>query len=438
MSRHWSKVLGALAVATTPLFGAENSAQSGGPNSAQAVILQEWMADNFAVKLKNQGGQLQLAVLITVEGAGVSEKINGVQMRGSCGRCSKPNYPFSVGYALNGSYKAPRSWGVFYLSFGNDMGIDPGEVDGLSLERAFFGYALIDDGDRRLEINLGRRYLGDIFNSSIQFGQQLDGLDMKYADVIPRVGDFYIEGAVFLVNQLQNHWAYAFEAGLLNIAGTGLYGQLSFINWKKGGATALDVDTGEAVEEFLAYNNPRYQFMNLQPQIGYEFSMPIFGEEQDVNLYGAVSYNFLAEPITISNQGKPQPNSFCNECCDNCCPPACVSIPQAPWAGYVGVTVGDLGKPGDWQADLHYEAVQAQAVPEFDLAGIGLGNCMKNDIYACGMGSANYHGVAFKALYQITAHITAITSLQYSHTLDNDIACPAEYAKGKLGFNYAF
>jgi hypothetical protein len=438
MSRRCTKVLGALAVLAAPLSGAEESAQKAGPNSAQAVILQEWLADNFAVKLKNKGGQLQLAGAIAVEGAGVSEKINGNQMRGECGPCEKPNYPFTVGFTLNGSYKAPRSWAVFYLNFGNDMGIKPGQTDGISLDRAFFGYAFIDNGDQRLELNLGRRFIGDIFNSSIQFDSQLDGLDVKYADVIPKVGDFYIQGAVFLVNQLTNHWAWAAEAGLLNVAETGLYMQLSFIDWYKGGKTDLELETSIGVEDMFAVHNPRYRFMNLQPQIGYEFQIPLWGKERDINFYGAVSYNFLARPLTIQNSGKPEPYSFCNECCDCCCPPKCVNIPRAPWAGYVGVTIGDLGEPGDFLCDLHYEYVQAQSVPEFDLAGIGLGNCQKNDLYASGMGVTNYQGVAFKALYQITPHITAQTSLVYSQTIDNGIACPVEYAKGKLGFTYAF
>lgn len=431
-------MLGALTVATAPLCAAEPSAQQGGPQSAQAVILQEWLADNFAVKLKNKGGQLQLAGLISVEGSGVSEKINGNQMRGMYGVCEKPNYPFSIGFTLNGSYKAPRSWGVFYINYGNDMGIEPGETDGISLDRAFLGYAFIDNGDQRLEINMGRRYLGDIFNSSVQFDAQMDGLDLKYADVIPKVGDFYIEGAAFLVSEIDNHWGWAAEAGLLNIAETGLYTQLSFIDWYKGGATFLELDTSMGPEDLIARGDPRWRYMNLQPQIGYEFSTEFFGDPRDVNFYGAVSYNFMARPITVSNQGKPEPGSFCNECCDCCCPPNCVNIPRAPWAGYAGVTLGGLGTQGDWQADLHYEYVQAQSVPSVDVAGIGRGNCGRYDLYTSGLGSTNYQGVAFRALYQITPHITVQTALVYSQSVDNDISCPVEYAKGKLGFTYAF
>ena len=438
MNKKWSRALSTLIVAAAPLVGAEESADRAGPQTAQAVILQEWLSDNFAVKLKNKGGALQLAGLIFVEGSGVSEKINGNQMMGECGRCAKPNYPFKVSFALNGSYKASRSWGNFWISYGNNMGINPGEADGLSLDRAFLGYALIDNGDQRLEINMGRRFLGDIFNSSVQFDSQLDGLDMKYADVIPKVGDFYIEGAVFLVNQLTNHWAFAAEAGLLNVGETGFYAQLSFIDWYKGGKTDLELDTADGLEDMYAVGNPRYRFMNLQPQIGYEFPVSFWGKEQDVNFYGAFSYNFLARPLTVRNEGKPEPYSFCNDCCDCCCPPVCVQIPRDPWAAYAGVTVGRIGKPGDWQADLHYEYVQAQAIPSFDLAGIGLGNCMRNDLYSSGLGDTNYQGVAFKALYQLTPHITAQTSLVYSHTIDDEIGCPAEYAKGKLAFNYAF
>ncbi|EPP30953.1 hypothetical protein CP8484711_0034A, partial [Chlamydia psittaci 84-8471/1] len=46
-------------------------------------------------------------------------------------------------------------------------------------------------------------------------------------------------------------------------------------------------------------------------------------------------------------------------------------------AWFVGGTVGRLRKAGDWSATIRYEYVEALAVPEIDVSGIGRGNQLK-------------------------------------------------------------
>ena len=36
--------------------------------------------------------------------------------------------------------------------------------------------------------------------------------------------------------------------------------------------------------------------------------------------------------------------------------------------------MGELKKKNDWSLDINYQVVQAQAVPDYDSVGIGLGN----------------------------------------------------------------
>ncbi|MFZ4100128.1 MAG: hypothetical protein ACOYKZ_07390 [Chlamydiia bacterium] len=431
MSKMLNRVLSLLVAAGAPLAAAEHAALSGGPDSSQAYILQEWMADNFGVKLKNKGGQLQLAGLVTFEGAGVSETINGEQMYGPCGRCEKPSFPFRGGFSLSGNYKAKHSWAVWYLNYSNVLGIEPGESDGLSLDRAYLGYAFIDDGERRLELNVGRRFIGDIMSSSVQFASQLDGFDMRYADVLPKAGDGYVEALLFIVNLETNHWAWAAEAGLLDIGESGFYCQLSWIDWRNiFGATSFIDSEDEVV---ISFGDPRFQYANLQPQIGYNWEWSFWGLDQPFNLYAGASYNFAARSLTITNCGdKPEPGDFCG------CPAKCIEVGREPWAAFVGLTVGDLGEPGNWLADIHYELVQAQAVPQFDVEGVGRGNCAHYDFYESGLGDTNYQGVAMRVLYQITAHITVQASYSYSQSLNNDIGCPTCFQKGKCAVTYAF
>ena len=46
---------------------------------------------------------------------------------------------------------------------------------------------------------------------------------------------------------------------------------------------------------------------------------------------------------------------------------------RANAGGYAGFTLGELKKKNDWSLDINYQVVQAQAVPDYDSSGIGLG-----------------------------------------------------------------
>lgn len=469
-----------------PLLGQEKPPPEG-MDLRQALALQEWLADNYAVKLKNTGGQLELASLIIAEGSAISEKINSVQQMGRCSSCKKPRYPLGISYIFNGKYSAARSWGIFYLRYSNAMGIVTGTSDQISLDRAYLGYRLMEGEGSSFEIDVGRRFVGDLLSSTVQFNTRMDGIDFRYATVYPSWAQIYLTGTAFLVDANAKQWAYGAELGLLQIADSGLNFQLSFIDWDTGGSSYVPGKRGSATEDLYCKNNPRFRFRNIQPQLNYQWNSKWGERVYEFVVYAGASYNLAARACAIVNEGRPQPGSI-GKCCtpiewtpgnqygclsgtdcvscdgctvgcvdpnccegtpvvpsggcelcpqDCCCPPICMQIGKEPWAFFVGLTFGKPGRVGEVLADIHYEYVQAQAIPQFDVAGISLGNCNDFDFYSSGLGKTNFHGVAARLVYQVTQHISLQGIYQFATNI-KDIACPTRFSKGKFAVTYAF
>ncbi len=103
---------------------------------------------------------------------------------------------------------------------------------------------------------------------------------------------------------------------------------------------------------------------------------------------------------------------------------------RVPNAWYIGFTLGKLCKACDWSIDINYQFVQAQAVPEFDLNGIGHGNAINgllSDAILLGLpaGSAhlftNFKGWQFNALYALTDSLSIRGKAQYSTPVNSSI-----------------
>lgn len=432
-----------LLLGSASIVQARNADTDNEQSSVNRLIVQEWLQDNFALKLKNKGGQLELAGLLTFQASGRSETINGNQLIGRSRFCERPNISYDIGMVWSGLYQAERSWGSFYIDMSNLEGIIGGEESSISLDRAYLGYRLLQRDDMTLDINVGRRFLGDVLSSTIQFNSQLDGIDMRWTKVSPLAADLYVQATAFVVDASNSQWAWAAEFGALGIGESGWNFQLSFIDWNhRGCSRSPDQDLGP---DEAQYDNPRYRFANLQPQVSYEWNLD-YGELQlPLSIYAGVSYNLSSQALLICPTDNPAPCQFYSpSCCTNqasccdACPAAEIYVGKTPWAGFIGLTGGNLGKVGDWAFDLHYEYVQAQSIPQFDMAGIGMGNCPGFDFYSSGMGDTNFQGVFFRILQQVTRHITLQAMMEYSRSLDSCIGCPRTYLRGRVGCTYAF
>ena len=100
---------------------------------------------------------------------------------------------------------------------------------------------------------------------------------------------------------------------------------------------------------------------------------------------------------------------------------------------------------------LSYQSVQAQAVPEFDVGGIGRGNASGGGFYSTrangggiatikstAEGTANYKGFEMELLYLLTSNLTIAQSWQQSVNQKKYIGPLSKKKNYTLQFIYAF
>lgn len=428
-------------------------------NDFDAVV--EFIQSKRTISLQEKACNLSISGDVRVEWANFNEKVNGIKRRGGGARDCSGQLPsanqvggstdgqrigrgdFDVELNLSFDYKCDRSWAVAKLQFDNSMGvqqlnkwpiateelnqertlddtacngIDPngpygsGTNDDVNLRKAYIGYNICTDGCSRFDVELGRRRFYDVFDSRIEFAAQFDGVLFRYATQMDCCSDAYVNLAGFVIDERSNHFGWVIEAGLLNIADTGFDFKYSYIDWlKKGenrGRTNRPVGWQYQVHQFLGY----YHF---DPEI---LCMP-------AKLYGAFLFNGRATGHDVTNFHKRNQ------------------------AWYVGAQFGEVAREGDWSIDINYQYVQAQAIPDPDVSGIGRGNVLKETLTqwigkpnaaAGAKGNANYKGWKIEGLYALTDDLSIDASFQYARAADKSIGGKLNYSRWKLAAIYAF
>jgi hypothetical protein len=373
---------------------------------------------------------------------------------------------FDVEFNFKVKYSFKKAWAAAHLQFDNPAGIrgrndcegvysvfncDGSEVEDfvprdtrralkgsgeamfITLKRAYMGYNVFADGKQRVDIELGRRKLDDVFDSEIQFTNRFDGALFKYAVSVKNITDFYWNTAVFVVDERVNHFGYVSEVGFLDIYESGFDIKYSFINWQKNGKNRCFI------------RNPLgANFLNSQITLAYTFSPMINGRDDiPVEFYGGFLVNHAAKK-TIFTKGKKK---------------------NLGW--YAGVYIGNVDKEGDWSIDIEYIGVQAQAVPENDVGSIGRGNiydehlldiidgyCWNkgsngdSSLYSCPSsyiigylprrGNTNFVGWRFECLYAITDNLSLDFVYEFSNEEDKRIGGPHRYSDFEIEAIYAF
>lgn len=305
-----------------------------------------------------------------------------------------------------------------------------GSGDGmfLTLKRAYIGYNILADGKHRLDIEVGRRKLDDVFDSEIEFTSRFDGILLKYATAIEDVTDLYWNTGVFLVDERVNHFGYVTEIGLLDLYDTGLDIKYSFIDWKKRGKNRCFI-----------YNPLGSYYQNSQISLSYTFT-PKIGKIDDIpfEFYTGFLVNHAAKK-TIFTNGRRK---------------------NLGW--YAGLYIGNVDKEGDWSVDIEYIGVQAQAVPEYDVGSIGRGNILDENLfdiieesypsfssfpdstsgclvgYFPRRGNTNFTGWQFEFLYALTDNLSIDFIYEFSHEEDRRIGGPHHYHDFEIEAIYAF
>lgn len=342
------------------------------------------------------------------------------------------NNIFEVEFNLYLDYICDRAWGVAWVEFANDAGIetsmrtcgqDPqglfgsGCCSGLCLKKAYFGYNLLSTGCDRVDIEIGRRPTYNIFDSRVQFQANFDGIFVRWGRPTPGCGDFYWSLGACVVDERADHYRYLTEIGFLNICNTGFDFKYSFNDW----ATLASHKRSRCV---VVKHPAGFQFRISQITVSYLFEAEWLC--LPVKMYGAVLVNH-----TPPNKGFVLPNKN---------PDSTMQILRKNnVAAYGGFVVGKVCRAGDWALDINYQMVQAWAVPDADVSGIGAANNLLGEtITSIGRGFANYQGMRAEGLYALTDNFSMDAIFEYSVPYKADIGGRHSYSLLELSGIYAF
>lgn len=389
--------------------------------SVDIEALREWMNTKRQVSIREIGGNLSLSGEVRTEFQSMGETSNGVKQRGvgaaplGPGGSTLPAQAYDVEVNIMLDYRIDRGWASIKLEFDNDAGTFGGTLNKLKLEKAYFGARLVDTDSTTFDAELGRRRLSNIFDSNLQFSSFMDGILFRYDVGLERWGDFYAHLGTFVIDERVNHYGYVGELGLMNIASSGLYTKYSLIDW-------------DTKNYHNTTDNLRFDFLISQLILGYKCFPKSLNKQ--VKVYLAGLYNHKADAHSFTDNKR------------------------ANYGGYLGFSIGEIRKKGDWALDVNYQVLAAQCVPDFDVSGISLGNTANAGLYSTVMtakgpavvpttranaaGNGNFRGFVVTLDYLLTNNINFQQQWQQAITLDKDIGPFRRYKQYEIEFIYGF
>lgn len=340
---------------------------------------------------------------------------------------------FKSEFNLFMDYVAPSTWVSTKMRWSNYDGVDGGSATQTNMDRAFIGFDVFTEGPEDFYIEVGRSRLEYLFDSRVEFSSTFDGIHIYYTDVWPRIGTFVIHGGPFIVDSFTNNYAWAMETYVNRWVGTPLCLKYSLIHWRRRSTTKYTGNYGTlkdnaakdipATKPLLVIDNPRYQFLISQILFFYDGKIKIMGSPKVFYPYAAALVNHDAKRW----------------------PSAGGKLANGAW--YAGVTIGKLCKACDWSLDVNYQVVGAQAVPDFDLSGIGHGNTYEmlfsdsilfNFVGERAQGFCNYRGWEASLMLALSENLSLRTKGQVSTPLNKSIGGDFFYKAFELSAIYAF
>ncbi len=382
-----------LAVATCGFAATMNAAEFATVQEARErddSAVTDFVKSKRSMSLQDKGNALVISGTVRAEWAHMYAKTDGHKQRGLGSRkldeTKKPHAPFATDefntqVHLMFDYKTDRTWTAVDVQLDNGAGIKEikredahsdrnilwgsGTGDRLMMRKAYVGCTLSEEGTSRWDLEFGRRRLYDAFDSQVQFYSIFDGLLLKYANSFEGSMDLTAKAAAFVVDYTVNHFAYVAELGLLNLGDSGFDLKYSVIDW----------DTKSGKNRYGKKHAKGNEFLNHQFAFAYNVSPDMM--QHKTKLYSAYLHNSEAQKSSQDD------------------------------AWYIGVKVGEVKRQGDWSFDLQYQMVEAYAVPENDVSGIGKDNPQKVSIYDHKWGGfANYQGWRLNGFYAFTDNWT--------------------------------
>ena len=379
----------------------------------EVKAVREWINTKRQVSVKEVGGNLSISAEVSSEFQVTNEKVDGVRQRSPGGATDVFGRGMDIAYKLMFDYRTERTWLASKLKFKNRAGLFGGTADKIRLEKAFWGLRLLQKDALTLDIEMGRRSLGTVFDSKVEYNALFDGILFKYDQGFETVGNFYIHSGMFIIDQRKDHYGYVGELGLLDVANTGLYAKYSLIDW----------DTKHT--NYCRLEQKKFDFLISHFLLGYRFIPK--GLDKEVKVYAAGLYNHAADARTITDWSR------------------------AAWGAYTGFMIGKTRKKGDWSLEAIYEVVSAQALPYFDVGGVGIGNAANAGLYfntvdgkkvpttrETAAGSTNWQVFTIIFNYLITDNLNIKQVWNQSSTLDHKIGPLRRYKQYEIDFIYAF
>ncbi len=382
-------------------------------------VLRDFIESRGLIKCRQNEGNLIIAGDVRARWNCQGERVHGNKARGTGTDTAINTFLSEVNLFFD--YNAPKSWVTNKLKFVNYDGADGGTTAKIVLDRAFIGYDIYENGPDDYYVEIGRSRLDYLFESKVEFSTFFDGLHLFATKLFPSVGQVTVHGGPFIIDSFTNHYGWVVEAFVNNWIETGLKFKYSITDWHRHSPT-LDYGNLPKSGDTLVKNNPRYSFIVSQMLFGYERKVDFPGCKT-LYVYSAVLCNHDAKR-SPTTRGKKLNNAW-----------------------YAGFTLGKLCKACDWSIDINYQSVQAQAVPEFDLSGIGHGNAadlLLSDAILLGLspqaaiGFTNYKGWQVSALYALTDSLSL--RAQAAHTTPRNKSIGGSFVYTGFGMSaiYAF
>lgn len=402
-----------------PEFEAERVVGPEDEGKVDPRILRDFIESRGLIECRQKCGKLIIAGDVRARWNVTSEKVDGVSKRGF--GLKRPTNLFRSEFNIFLDYETPDSWVSTKLRWNAASGIDGGSETRTELDRAFIGYDIYMNGSQDFYIEIGRSKIDYIFDSRVEFGNFFDGIHLYYTDVWDGIGTFVLHGGPFIIDAATNHYGWVAETFVSRWLGTGIVFKYSIIDWEKEGPT-VNYGRASGVSSALIRDNPRYRFLVSQMLFGYEKKID-FLACKSFYAYGAVLLNHDAK-ATATTRYKKLNNAW-----------------------YAGFTLGKLCKAFDWSLDINYQSVQALAVPEFDLSGIGHGNAdglfiynaiLANAAPGLARGFTNYKGWQISLLYAVTDTLSIRTKAEWSTPRNRSIGGDFLYKNFEMSVIYAF
>lgn len=393
-----------------------------GPDDEDFVdehVLRDFIESKGLIECRQKSGLLTIAGDARAKWTGTAERVDGERRRGGKGNQSVNVFKSEVNLFFD--YVADTAWASTKLRWAQIDGKDGGTATKVDLDRAFIGYDVYYHGDTDFYIELGRSKLDFMFESRVEFSSPFDGIHFYYTTCWPKICTFIAHGGPFIADHHTNHFPWVVELFFKELGGTDWGIKYSIIDWHRTGKTLYyGSDPKHKDEKFR--DNPRYRFTVSQLLLGYQTKID-FLRCKSFYGYAAVLANTAAKRTAATNY------RYLNK------------------AWYIGFTMGKLCKACDWSLDINYQSVQAQAVPEFDLSGIGHGNgagAFLSDAIINGLSYdrlelfTNYNGWGATFLFALTDSLSFRMIAQEAWPCDRSIGKKFHYESFDFAVIYAW